>query len=328
MTRFTKAEMMEEFREVIYQFARSASFCLDPEAGYRLLFNRKPNSDADVCHFMNPEVDSTTYDEPFSIDRFQATKTVGEFYDYGLLGIRNMSPVDSGGANEWTFTYGLIHDVSRSSLIYESKNGDFVDASKCLHAAKAFFARLILDGLDRTGLSFEENLPSDMLTLAEVAILAGLDERTVRNATVKTATNRLDTAVIDSSIFIPREAARAWLATKRGFTPTRIGEGLTTTSVLNDSFLDTAEAGDYVRQLRTRMKMTPKSLLDAAGVSMGEREYNQLEEGTIPGDESVLTALGTALGVNAKLFALRLLEARQKLELLELSRRISQVTNA
>jgi len=327
MSKFTKAEMMEEFREIVYQYARGASFCLDPEAGYRLLFGRKPNSFDDVLHFMNSEVNSRTYDEQFSIEHFQATQSVEQFYDYGLLGIRNIPPVDSDGANEWTFAYGLIWDTSNSFLISESCNGDPVSAHKCLHAAKAFFARLVLDGGDRTYLYGDESAPSDMLTIAEVAILAGLDERTVRNATSKSASNRLETAVVESNIFIPREAAQAWLSTKRGFIQTRVGDELPILAVLNDAFSGVEEAGDYIRKARDRLSLSPQALLERAGVKMNEKGLAKLEKGEIPSDEAVLAAIGSALGLNGVLFALRLLEVKQKHEIFELQRRIHKASN-
>lgn len=328
MIKFSKAEMMEEFREVVYQFARSASYCLAPESGYSLLFDRKPKSFDDVLHFMNPEVNSRTYDEPFSIDRFQATRSIEQFYDYGLLGIRCMPPVDRGGANEWTFAYGMVWDASNSFLISESCNGDPVQAHKCLYAGKAFFARLVLDGGDRTYLYGDEGAPSDMLTISEVAILAGLDDRTVRNATSKSAANRLETTVVDSNIFIPREAAKAWLGTKRGFIPTRVGDDLPSIAVLNDSFIGQDEAGDYVRKTRERMNLAPLALLEKAKLDAGEKWLTQIETGEIPHDEEKLTALGTALGLNGTLFALRMLEAKQKDDFSNLQRRIYRETNA
>lgn len=328
MIKFTKAEMMEEFREIVYQFARSASYCLDVEAGYRLLFNRKAKSMDSVLHFMNPEVDSRTYDEPFSIEHFQATQSVEQFYDYGLLGIRSMPPVESGGANEWTFAYGMVWDASNSFLISESCNGEPVQAHKCLYAAKAFFARLVLDGGERTYLYGDENAPSDMLTISEVAILAGLDDRTVRNATSKSAANRLETAVVNSNIFIPREAAKAWLNTKRGFIPTRVGDDLPSLAVLNDSFIGQNEAGDYVRKTRERMNLAPKALLEKAKIDVGVKWLTQIEKGEIPFDEEKLTALGVALGLNGTLFALRMLEAKQKDDFSNLQRRIYRATYA
>lgn len=319
MEKFTKAEMMVELKEIIYQYARGSSFVMAPEDGYRLLFGKNPANQGDMLHFMNPEVDSATYDEPFSIERYQAKHSIEQFYDYGLLGIRNISPGYVSYATEWTFAYGLLQDTANSILIFESLNGTNVTNSKCIHAAKAFFARLILDGSERISLPGNDG-PDDMLTIAEVAILADLDERTVRNATSKNSANRLETKVVESSIYIPRESARAWLQNKRGFIPTRIGEELPSLAVLNDEFISTEEAGEFIRINRERLNLDHASLSAKAGLT--KKQLQELESGQIPNNEESLTAVGNALGLNGTLFALRLIEVVRKKEMQELQRRI------
>lgn len=323
MIKFTKAEMLEEFREVIYQYARGVSFALNGPIGYQALFGgERRELDEDVLSFMNPDVNSRTFDQPFSIDDFYVTESVEQFYEYGLIGVRNMGPVESGGGDDWATAYGLIWDTSRSILISESLKGEFVSAQKCLYAAKAFFARLVLDGNDRTFIYGDESIPSDMLSIPEVAILAGLDERTVRNATSKSATNRLETDVVDNSIFIPREAALVWLQNKRGFIPTRVGEDLPSQAVLNEGFITPSEAGDFVRKNRKRLQLDQAGLLAKAGVTMDLTGLDAIEAGQIVSDEESLSAIGSALGFNGQLFALRLLEAKQKQDLRDLQYRI------
>jgi hypothetical protein len=321
MIRFTKAEMLEEFREVIYQYARGVSFALGGPVGYQALFGgERRELDADVLHFMKPDV--RAIDQSFTIDDLYVTRSVEQFYDYGLMGVRNMEPVESGGANDWTFAYGLVWDTSHSILISESLNGEPVTAKKCLCAAKAFFARLVLDGNERTSIYGDEIIPSDMLSIPEVAILAGLDERTVRNATSKNATNRLETDVVDNSIFIPREAALVWLQNKRGFIPTRVGDDLPSLAALNGGFVTPSEAGDFVRKNRERLQLDQTGLLAKAGVTMDPAGLNSIETGQIINDEAALNAIGIALGFNGQLFALRLLEAKQKQNLRDLQHRI------
>lgn len=326
MTKFSKSEMFEEFREIVYQYARGVSFVLERDAGYRLLFGKNPDNEGDLSHFMNPEVNAATYDQPFSIKHYQATRSIEQFYDYGILGIRNMLPAYICDATEWTFAYGLVHDTAKSFLIYEASNGDYVTASKCLYAAKAFFARLILDGNERTFLDGSDG-PGDMLTIAEVAILADLDERTVRNATSKNAANRLDTAVVESNIYIPRASALAWLQNKRGFIPTKIGEELPSQVVLNEEFTSVEEAGDFIRANRERLSLDHAALATTAGKSVTVKNLKMLESGQIAGDEESLTALGNALGLKGPLFALRLIEVVKKEEMQALRRRISAASS-
>lgn len=323
MTKFTKSEMMEELREIIFQYARGVSFALDGSIGYQVLFGgERRGYDNEVHQFMNPSADSKTYGEQFSIDDFYVTKSISEFYDYGLQGIRNISTSSATDATEWTFAYGLIRDTSRSVLISEACNGTPVDAGKCLYAAKAFFARLILDGFERTFVEGCEG-PSDMLTIGEVAILADLDERTVRNATSKKAVNRLETAVVESNIYIPRESALAWLQNKRGFNPTRIGADLPAQTALSaQEFTSTDEAGDFARQNRERLGLDFGKLAEIAGMGWTSKMLKSLEKGDIPDDEEQLCALGSAIGLNGQLFALRMIEVMKKQEIQTLRRRM------
>lgn len=321
MAKFTKAEMLEELREIVYQYARGVSFALAPEDGYRLLFGKNPYNEEDRNRFMNPEVNAATFDQPFSIEHYGATRSIEQFYDYGLLGIRNICPASITDATEWTFAYGLLQDTANSILISEASNGEYVTATKCLHAAKAFFARLVLNGNERVYLP-GINCPEGMLAISEVAILAELDERTVRNATSKNVANRLETKVVESSIYIPRESALAWLQSKRGFIQTRIGEDIPSQAVLNDEFTSIEEAGEFIRVNRERLNLDQAALASKAGKIVTKKDVKGLESGQIPSNEEMLTAVGNALGLNGTLFALRLIEVVKKQEIQELHRRI------
>jgi hypothetical protein len=329
MTPFTKSELLDELQEIVLQHARAQGALFDFGAGYRMLFGKEPENQKELYRFQNPEVEAKDL-APLRIpmEQLPLTSTVEQFYDYGLQGIRNMHVVDSQGSNEWTFAYGFISDAKRSTLVEEVHNGPVVDSSKCMHAAKAFFARLILDGEERTTFQEIENAPSSVLTMEEISILSGLDLRSVRNATGKNAPNRLETTVINSKIYIPRTEAISWLNGKRGFVPTRVGEQFTAIAVLDDEFTTSAEAGDFVRKCRERADLTVAALVTAAKTNLKEEDLIALEGGAIPEDEASLIALGDALGLGGQLFALRLLQARSQQALNELARRIFAVKTA
>lgn len=325
---FTKSEMLEELREIVFDYIRATSYALDQNAGCRLMQWERQAPIADAHELMRPETCASDF-ASFSINGLPVTNTVEQFYDYGLAGTRNFEIDLVIGATEWTFAYGFIRDASTSFLISESRNGAPAKATKCLHAARAFFARLVLDGGERIFWEdgeWGEGAPrGDVLTLAEVALLAVLDERTVRNATSKSTVNRLNTVVIGSNIYIPREAAIAWLTTKRGFTPTRVGNNLLPDAVLDNPFVGFAEAGEFVRSGRERLRLTPDQLLTKMNSILSKTDLDALEAGRICVDESVLTNLGDALGFNGQLFALRLLEVQYKHSLNALQYRIQSI---
>ena len=319
---FTKTEMLDELQEIIYEYARSISFGLAPAIGYQVLFGgERKDVDVDVHNFMSPDNNSKTIGRSFSIKDFEVTRIVEQYYDYGVMGLRDFSLDYVIGATEWTFAYGLIYDMSESFLHYESCNGVTVHTDKCMYAAKAFFARLVLDGGERVYLP-GVYLPDDVLTLGEMAILSGLDERTIRNATSKNATNRLETTLIDSNIFIPRDAAISWLQSKRAFVPTKIGKERFEV-VLTSSFTSLIEAGDFVEKVRDSMSINIEELASRLNGLMSKEDIISIESGNSYANENSLIALGHAIGLDGQLFALRILEATQKKELIELQRRIN-----
>lgn len=60
----------------------------------------------------------------------------------------------------------------------------------------------------------------DLLTLFEVSVLANMSEKSVRNATHKTKTDRLVTTKVGGSTYVTPEEAKLWLKDRRGFVPT------------------------------------------------------------------------------------------------------------
>lgn len=305
---FTREEMLGELKELVYAFARSSSFVLDASAGYRVLNQPAP---ADPVAILEPESNADDGTVQFDLGRTLVASTFNQFYDYGICGVCNLDLGMLTGATEWSFAYAFAVDVSASILVEESRNGESVDAPKCLTAARATIARCVLDGGARFFSPRGEEIPDGMLTLAEVAFLAGLDERTIRNATNKNASNRLGTAFVNSSLFIPREAALSWLQSKRGFRPTRTGPGQSGESELDRGFVSLRDAGQFVLERREQLKLSASTLLtEVSGLT--QESLRQLQEGAALPDQDVLERLGETLDLPPKRFALRMQEANAK----------------
>jgi hypothetical protein len=63
------------------------------------------------------------------------------------------------------------------------------------------------------------------LTLAEVALLANMDERSVRNAANPKLTNPLKTEQVGQRSLVRPDEARRWLAGRKGYVPTQAYDG-------------------------------------------------------------------------------------------------------
>ena len=61
----------------------------------------------------------------------------------------------------------------------------------------------------------------DLFTLAEVSLLANMNEKSVRNATHQTKDDRLETTKVGGRTYVTAKAAAKWLNERRGFTPTK-----------------------------------------------------------------------------------------------------------
>lgn len=82
-------------------------------------------------------------------------------------------------------------------------------------------ARHTLEGGDRyTGFS-DEDAVSGELSFYEMALLANMDERSVRNAANPKLSNPLVTVARGKRTFVERHEALRWLAERKGFVPTR-----------------------------------------------------------------------------------------------------------
>jgi hypothetical protein len=84
-------------------------------------------------------------------------------------------------------------------------------------------ARHVFDGGSRE--YEDEPVPDGFLTVREVAALADMDERSVRNAMNPKSPDRLTGQPHANRTFIPVAEARRWLKGRRGFQPTKKADG-------------------------------------------------------------------------------------------------------
>ncbi|MDP2022915.1 MAG: hypothetical protein Q8L16_18715 [Hydrogenophaga sp.] len=157
-------------------------------------------------------------------------ETVNEMYDYGVNGLRIPTKPESTGSvigrhiEVERFLYALN---TLPMKLYLDGQGSTPPRLAIL-AAQCAAARHVLDGGDRrTDEATYEFGPGNgdfgYLTLAEVALLADMDERSVRNAANPKLPNPLMTDSVGRRSLVRPEEARRWLAGRKGFVPTSAG---------------------------------------------------------------------------------------------------------
>ena len=170
-------------------------------------------------------------------------KAASDMYDYGVTGTpsRALYPgghVDGVYGNLERFLRGI--DTPNMRLFLEESDNS--PPRLTMLAVQTAVARMVLDnGWRHTDYGAMENggLKGDMnhLTLAEVALLASMDERSVRNAANPKLTNPLKTEQVGQRSLVKPDEARRWLAGRKGYVPTQAYDGPRTPSydlTLND----------------------------------------------------------------------------------------------
>jgi hypothetical protein len=155
---------------------------------------------------------------------------VSEMYDYGVSGIPTAHLFPKGhiqaeyGAAE-TFLRSMDTPPMRLYLRQEENMPPRLATIAVLSAV----ARMVLDdGWRQTDYGAEYGiLEGDMgyLTIAEIALLANMDEGSVRNAANKKLLGHLQTVQRGKRSLVEPEEARRWLSGRKGFTPTRPCDG-------------------------------------------------------------------------------------------------------
>ncbi|MBU2965911.1 helix-turn-helix domain-containing protein [Amphritea sp. 2_MG-2023] len=142
-------------------------------------------------------------------------------FDYAVKGYT--SAADCISLDDLHDMNAFLHIASPAMEFYE---GDRL--TECEKVFSAMIARAKID-LANGGYNyaFTENenpfilgYKEDLLTLSEVALLANMNEKSVRNATHQTKDDRLETVKVGGRTYVTPEDGFRWLRKRRGFTPT------------------------------------------------------------------------------------------------------------
>jgi len=123
-----------------------------------------------------------------------------------------------------------LHDIA-AFILMAGPAMNFYDGSYPTLCEKVYLtavARYKLDcymqiemlDMDAHGADLIPGFQQEALTLKEVALLANMNEKSVRNATHATKVDRLHTIKIGSGTYAKPEDALLWLGKRRGFVPT------------------------------------------------------------------------------------------------------------
>lgn len=322
--RFTKEELFRELRGLIYLQARALSWVYDQAAAYRLLEWPPPAApSAEVLldpGFNDFDHMAESMGEPEDFGRFPIFRVFDQLYDYGVLGIQRRDMESFEPCTMASFVAAWLSDVRGSSLIWEVHAGMFPCETTCATMTVALAeARGVLDGQQRFHAD-TEGVERGLLTFAEVALLAGIDERSVRNAASKRDSGLVATPADDGrKSYIKAEVARAWLKTRKGFIPTRESGLYEFFDPLNRSFDSRSEAMGWLRHRCEQSDVSLERYLSLLGRAPLE-SISDWMQAPLPDSPAAINTVAAALNIDPEALALRL----EEVALLERSRLIDK----
>lgn len=243
-----KAEMQSELKNFLYHFAGSIERIYGQNLGGGLL------------GFPDRKVGQVSEDEA-QIESTMLWKAVNDMYDFGINGIMipgrdigSEKPLDADFIDAEMFLRGL------SSLEQYLDEDLTTIPRRSIQAIRTAVARHVLEGGERYSSFADEDFPGPgLLSIAEIALLADMDERSVRNAANPKLPNPLITVVHGKRTYVDSDVAKRWLSERKGFVQTKIS------SVAIPQFAPT-EATSVQLPADTMNKLKAKA--EASGVSV------------------------------------------------------------
>jgi len=202
----TREDIQAELRDFMVGFACSMERVYGQGRGGALLGN--PGQSAEDVEPTLAKLDDAWL--------WQAVLTM---YEYGING----QPHDSFGKNG---DIGNMYGEAEMFLLGLDSLKLFMEEDEVrwprlsIITVKTAVARHILDGGERY-ITRDDDEMAGYLSFSEVALLADMDERSVRNAANPKLTDALATKNFGRRTMIHIDDARQWLAARKGFVPTK-----------------------------------------------------------------------------------------------------------
>jgi len=317
--RFSKEDLLKEVRNLVYLQARTFGRVFGSSVSLAMLGWSGDSADIGDGYLYNDYSDfedvAKAHGCSASLHHFDLLGVFGQLYDYGVLGLHqaDMEPIEE--ATRPAFAAAWLYDVSGSDLIWETHNGELPEPRLARTTVDLAQARAVLDNFSgaprfirRAALADGLWPDSDLLTFYEVALLADMDERSVRNAASKPDSGLTTVASDDGrKSFIKADVARAWLKGRRGFVPTRDVDLVELVDILARPF---DSAGAVVAYLRLMCEHRNIDSARYAALCRWSDPATVWSDARLPETPEAVHDIAAALSLDPVLFDLRLKELR------------------
>lgn len=157
-------------------------------------------------------------------------KALEQQFEFGFNGVVGVGaePLEYWTTHTWVAAHLLDLVGSRFEEEWASHGVDCSESvRRCLHTSELANARLVLEGREPfsnypwargDGKSDEQSM-GDALTVRQMALLAGMEEMSIRTAASRKGANQLRTVKEDNRTLVRPEDAREWLKAKGRYVP-------------------------------------------------------------------------------------------------------------
>lgn len=313
---FSKQELMTEVRNVLFAFSRELGRIYNNSHAPRLM-----GFTVEACP--SSSVMDEKLREEANIDQFAVSSYMSNLYDYAMLGVLHADLRD-----DWEIVQedikGFFDGLRDFPLL--SNNADDYSLEKPLQVIELSCLRMALDEGGYCVLEDGTTLWRH-IALKDLAYLAGIDEKSIRNMATPKAKNPLKTVKHGSRTFVEMEVAKEWLR-QRGFKETEFRSRNSERDISITGFLSSTDLGAYVREMRERSKMTVSELASRMIRSDAAVKISQLEQGIWSFEVSFFTELAQSLNLDARPFVMAVLQLHQRDEVAKIERQLDQVGQA
>ena len=243
--------------------------------------------------------------EKLQVDDLPITAQMRVLFDY-VVNVRLPRNYDLGDALHDVTDY-FLETVPRSPLI------DLY----CMEPIEGICAWVVDTAVARWGLDFEE---IGAFTIKQLATLANMDERSVRNAANPKNANPLVTSRgADGATMVARDDAIAWLTGRRSYRPTTFYDESGERDLEQDGFRDLQDLARYVQTECEKQGKPLDRIIECAGLQCELTNWLAgADNGNFSFDADRFKRLAAVLHKDERIFTLAACKVWQKAELASL----------
>ncbi len=155
-------------------------------------------------------------------DYFMISSFFGSLFEYAIQGYARDGSLE--GHDMWDIE-AFIDIAGPAMEAYDASRPYLCEQVYCAALARHkidCYMGIAIHPINGSGSKLIPGFKEEVLTIKEVSLLANMNEKSVRNATHSTKSERLQTIKIGTRIYVKPDDALLWLNKRRGFVPTTV----------------------------------------------------------------------------------------------------------